>query len=893
MFIISVILLMSLASVAKGQGEQLTLEECFDKYDRGIYAHPDDCTKFLSCATTDPLDCPAGLHFNPTEFVCDWPANAGCLKVTTPNPEETPPPEATEPPGEDKPKETPEQTEPPKEGETEKPENVQTSPSGPPGSEKPSEPSASTSNPSSPMETEKPSEPDASTPNPSSPMESEKPNEPPESTPNPSSPSESEKPSEPEVSTPNPSSPMESEKPSESPESTPNPSSPSESEKPSEPDASTPNPSSPMESEKPSEPDASTPNPSSLMESEKPSESPESTPNPTSPSESEKPSEPDASTPNPSSPMESEKPSEPDASTPNPSSPMETEKPSEAPESTPNPSSPSETEKPSEPEASTPNPSSPMESEKPSEPAATTSNPSSPSVTENPNASTQLSETSPKSPSSETPEGSPSEEPPTNCQGSAEAQSPVCEPTPAPQEKYPSAEPGQPSKPPLCQEPESKGLPECQEPATTSKYPSAEPGQPPSVNCQDPAAQGQPECTATQAPPCDPNSEVCDLMKTPQQEVSPSPTVESRFKDTPPVPESDKPLTEAPAGQPSPGSLTLKECLTKYKFGIFPNPSDPTKFYICTKTKPLEMTCPKGLEFDPASFGCDRPKPTSPPPPPALNLRDCLSQYKRGVFSHPTDCTRFYVCSKQGPLEMQCPGGLHFNPVKLVCDFPSRHCVSEAAKTRDQIFKTMKQDRIVPDVMDRCPEKLAEVAFPSGGQVNLGKELTPTQTLQPPSIYWEADRKSFYTLCMVDPDAPRAKESKFNEWNHWLVGNIPGNRIAQGQPLVQYLPPCPQRNSPPHRYTYMVFKQPSRISFKEPTIPANSFQNRDGFSLRNFAQKYQLGQPIAGNYFKCRWDRSVPKIFEKIQYQPPQFSMRIGPNRSHFNSYSYSYSFRI
>lgn len=33
------------------------------------------------------------------------------------------------------------------------------------------------------------------------------------------------------------------------------------------------------------------------------------------------------------------------------------------------------------------------------------------------------------------------------------------------------------------------------------------------------------------------------------------------------------------------------------------------------------------------------------------------------------------------------------------------------------VFQAMKSDKITPDVVDRCPEKLAEVAFPSGGQV--------------------------------------------------------------------------------------------------------------------------------------------------------------------------------
>lgn len=180
-------------------------------------------------------------------------------------------------------------------------------------------------------------------------------------------------------------------------------------------------------------------------------------------------------------------------------------------------------------------------------------------------------------------------------------------------------------------------------------------------------------------------------------------------------------------------------------------------------------------------------------------------------------------------------------------------------------------------------------------KVDLGKELTPSQTLTPPSIYWEADHKSLYTLCMVDPDAPRTKEpNQPNQWNHWTVGNIPGNQIARGQPLVDYLPPCPAQNSPPHRYTYMVYKQPARINFNKPRVPAYSFLNRDGFSLRSFAQKYQLGNPIAGNFFKCRWDRSVPLVFQKLQMVPFQFraGFRQGASQSSVHSYSYSFRFR-
>ncbi|XP_049957899.1 chondroitin proteoglycan-2-like [Schistocerca serialis cubense] len=42
--------------------------------------HASDCTKFCKCDHGTPVtfDCPAGLHFNPTLEVCDWPYRAGC-----------------------------------------------------------------------------------------------------------------------------------------------------------------------------------------------------------------------------------------------------------------------------------------------------------------------------------------------------------------------------------------------------------------------------------------------------------------------------------------------------------------------------------------------------------------------------------------------------------------------------------------------------------------------------------------------------------------------------------------------------------------------------------------------------------------------------------------------
>ncbi len=40
---------------------------------------------------------------------------------------------------------------------------------------------------------------------------------------------------------------------------------------------------------------------------------------------------------------------------------------------------------------------------------------------------------------------------------------------------------------------------------------------------------------------------------------------------------------------------------------------------------------------------------------------------------------------------------------------------------------------------------------------------------------------------IADPDAPSRKEPKFREWHHWMVGNIPGTDINNGEVLSDYV----------------------------------------------------------------------------------------------------------
>lgn len=67
------------------------------------------------------------------------------------------------------------------------------------------------------------------------------------------------------------------------------------------------------------------------------------------------------------------------------------------------------------------------------------------------------------------------------------------------------------------------------------------------------------------------------------------------------------------------------------------------------------------------------------------------------------------------------------------------------------------------------PEKTLDITYASDKEVKLGNELTPKQVINPPTVKYNAENNSFYTLIMTDPDAPSRKNPKAREWHHWLV----------------------------------------------------------------------------------------------------------------------------
>ncbi|XP_023025387.1 protein D3 isoform X1 [Leptinotarsa decemlineata] len=179
-------------------------------------------------------------------------------------------------------------------------------------------------------------------------------------------------------------------------------------------------------------------------------------------------------------------------------------------------------------------------------------------------------------------------------------------------------------------------------------------------------------------------------------------------------------------------------------------------------------------------------------------------------------------------------------------------------KCSDFVHDKMEAHEVVPDVIDVAPDQKIEVTYPSGVSVDFGNELTPTQVKDEPTVKWNAEENTYYTVTMVDPDAPSRKEPKIREVLHWLVVNVPGMDITKGDVIAEYRGSGPPLGTGVHRYIFLIYKQNGKINFDEKKIIKTSRQGRLSFSIRKFAEKYKLGQPIAGNLYQAQFDDYVP-----------------------------------
>ncbi|KAJ1258115.1 hypothetical protein BS78_10G049200 [Paspalum vaginatum] len=153
--------------------------------------------------------------------------------------------------------------------------------------------------------------------------------------------------------------------------------------------------------------------------------------------------------------------------------------------------------------------------------------------------------------------------------------------------------------------------------------------------------------------------------------------------------------------------------------------------------------------------------------------------------------------------------------------------------------------RVVGDVVDHFVQTNNIRVSYGARTVSNGRELRPSMVGHQPRVdVGGHDMRTFYTLVMVDPDAPNPSDPNLREYLHWLVTDIPGTTgAAFGQEVICYESPRPTMGI--HRIVFVLFQQ---LGLQ--TVYAPGW--RQNFSTRDFAELYHLGPPVAAVYFNCQ-----------------------------------------
>lgn len=97
-----------------------------------------------------------------------------------------------------------------------------------------------------------------------------------------------------------------------------------------------------------------------------------------------------------------------------------------------------------------------------------------------------------------------------------------------------------------------------------------------------------------------------------------------------------------------------------------------------------------------------------------------------------------------------------------------------------------------------------------------------------------------------------------------MIGNIPGHDVSKGEVLSDYVGSGPPPGTGLHRYVFLIYKQNGKLNFDEPRLTNTSGEKRGGFSIAKFATKYNLGNPVAGNFYQAEWDDYVPLLYKQL-----------------------------
>ncbi|KAL2831492.1 phosphatidylethanolamine-binding protein [Aspergillus cavernicola] len=149
---------------------------------------------------------------------------------------------------------------------------------------------------------------------------------------------------------------------------------------------------------------------------------------------------------------------------------------------------------------------------------------------------------------------------------------------------------------------------------------------------------------------------------------------------------------------------------------------------------------------------------------------------------------------------------------------------------------------LIPD--NFTPSTELEIAF-GDKAVTLGNLFRVSEVKSTPTISFakedNASESQTYTLILTDPDAPTPDDPKFAYWRHWVVSGLkPSDGIDSKPALTEYLAPGPKDDSRPHRYLFLLFREPEGLSLSKEDVGGEEFVQRRSFKAAEWAAEHGL-----------------------------------------------------
>ncbi|KAI1354605.1 phosphatidylethanolamine-binding protein [Xylaria sp. FL0043] len=143
--------------------------------------------------------------------------------------------------------------------------------------------------------------------------------------------------------------------------------------------------------------------------------------------------------------------------------------------------------------------------------------------------------------------------------------------------------------------------------------------------------------------------------------------------------------------------------------------------------------------------------------------------------------------------------------------------------------------------------------------VELGTFLRAGECKQAPTLSFaaepDANENASYCFILTDPDAPTPDDPKFAFWRHWVVSGLRGgvDVAASSSDLTAYLGPGPKDDSKPHRYLFLLYREPEGLSLSKEDVGGEEFVQRRSFKPAEFAERHGL-RLVGVNWMYCAGD---------------------------------------